>query len=55
MLNALVFIDGVAFPVSDDFEGIEYLEPVSQTRHFLDHSQMHQPDADYPVGDLAKT
>lgn len=51
----VIDIDGVAVPVSEDFQGIEYLEPVPQTRHFFDHSIMHQPDAVYPVGDLAKT
>lgn len=43
MLNALVFIDGVAFPVSDDFEGIEYLEPVSPD------SALSRPFSDAPT------
>lgn len=51
----VIYIDGIAVPVSEDFQGIEYLEPVSQTRHFFDHSLMRQEKAVYPEGDLSKT
>ena len=51
----IIYIDGIAVPVSEDFEQIEYIEPVSQTRHCFDHSLMRQEHAVYPVGDLSKT
>ena len=52
---SIIYIDGVAVAVSEDFEQIEYIKPVSQTRHCFDHSFMYQPTAVYPVGDLSKT
>tara|TARA_R100001143_G_scaffold51805_1_gene46708 strand:- start:373 stop:576 length:204 start_codon:yes stop_codon:yes gene_type:complete len=50
-----VELGGTVYPISEDFEQIEYLEPVSQTRHCFEHSLMRQPSAVYPVGDLSKT